>query len=67
MVPLEDLGQHNPVRGKGPCFVRATEALRVYGIVERLPTQSSCQQATEEALLICQVEGMKHRWLTSNQ
>jgi hypothetical protein len=20
IVPLEDQGQHNPVRGKGPCF-----------------------------------------------
>lgn len=24
-VPLEIEGQHNPDRGKGPCFVHATE------------------------------------------
>ena len=26
IVPFESEGQHNPRRGKGPCFVRATEA-----------------------------------------
>ena len=26
IVPFEIEGQHNPDRGKGPCFVRATEA-----------------------------------------
>jgi len=25
MVPVEDKGQQNPVRGKEPCFVHATE------------------------------------------
>jgi hypothetical protein len=25
IVPFEDTGQHNPARGKGPCFVQATE------------------------------------------
>ncbi|MDO9068444.1 MAG: hypothetical protein Q7W05_08305, partial [Deltaproteobacteria bacterium] len=24
IVPFEGLGQHNPARGKRPCFVRAT-------------------------------------------
>lgn len=27
-VPFEDKGQHNPVRGKGPCFVYATKERR---------------------------------------
>ena len=25
IVPIEAAGQHNPGRGKGPCFVHATE------------------------------------------
>lgn len=32
IVPLEGTGQHNPVRGKGPCFVRATEEWRMRGL-----------------------------------
>jgi len=28
IVPLEFEGQHNPGRGKGPCFVRATKERR---------------------------------------
>ena len=28
IVPLEFEGQHNPGRGKGPCFVRATKEQR---------------------------------------
>jgi len=28
IVPLEDMGQHNPVQGKGPCFVHATKERR---------------------------------------
>src|SRR6266581_4278034 len=28
IVPLEGTGQHNPVRGKGPCFVHATKERR---------------------------------------
>ena len=31
-VPLESKGQHNPGRGKGPCFVHATEELRIRGL-----------------------------------
>jgi hypothetical protein len=31
-VPIESEGQHNPGRGKGPCFVRATEERRVRGL-----------------------------------
>lgn len=32
IVPLEGSGQHNPSRGKGPCFVRATEEWRMRGL-----------------------------------
>jgi hypothetical protein len=32
IVPLKGTGQHNPVRGKGPCFVHATEVRRVMEI-----------------------------------
>ncbi len=32
IVPLEDKGQHNPVRGKGPCFVNATKEWRRRGL-----------------------------------
>ena len=38
IVPFEDQGQHNPVRGKGPCFVHATEEWRIRGL-------QRCQQA----------------------
>lgn len=30
--PLEAEGQHNPRRGKGPCFVHATEGRRIRGL-----------------------------------
>ena len=32
IVPIEFAGQHNPGRGKGPCFVRATEERRIRGL-----------------------------------
>ena len=32
IVPLETEGQHNPGRGKEPCFVRATEGRRIRGL-----------------------------------
>ncbi len=32
IVLLEATGQHNPRRGKEPCFVRATEELRIEGL-----------------------------------
>jgi len=32
IVPFEGVGQHNPVRGKGPCFVHATEEWRMRGL-----------------------------------
>ena len=32
IVPFEGQGQHNPTRGKGPCFVRATEERRTRGL-----------------------------------
>jgi hypothetical protein len=32
IVPIETAGQHNPGRGKEPCFVRATEARRIRGL-----------------------------------
>ena len=38
IVLLEGMGQQNPARGKGPCFVRATEARRVMEIAEWLST-----------------------------
>ena len=31
IVPFEAEGQHNPGRGKEPCFVRATEGRRIRG------------------------------------
>ena len=31
-VLFESAGQHNPGRGKGPCFVRATEERRIRGL-----------------------------------
>src|SRR6266436_5768360 len=31
-VPNAAQGQHNPGRGKGPCFVRATEGRRIRGL-----------------------------------
>jgi len=38
IVPLEDKGQHNPVRGKGPCFVHATGERRMMEIAAWLST-----------------------------
>ena len=32
IVPFEIEGQHNPGRGKEPCFVRATEGRRIRGL-----------------------------------
>ena len=32
IVPFEGKGQHNPARGKGPCFVHATEEWRMRGL-----------------------------------
>ncbi len=32
IVPFEDKGEHNPVRGKGPCFVNATKEWRRRGL-----------------------------------
>lgn len=32
IVPFEFEGQHNPGRGKEPCFVRATEERRIEGL-----------------------------------
>ena len=32
IVPFESEGHYNPGRGKGPCFVRATEGLRIRGL-----------------------------------
>jgi hypothetical protein len=32
MVAFVDTGEHNPSRGKGPCFVRATEGRRIEGL-----------------------------------
>ena len=32
IVPFETEGQHNPGRGKEPCFVRATKELRIEGL-----------------------------------
>lgn len=32
IVPIEAEGQHNPGRGKGPCFVCATEERRIRGL-----------------------------------
>ena len=31
-VPIDAEGQHNPGRGKEPCFVRATEGRRIRGL-----------------------------------
>lgn len=32
IVPFEFVGQHNPGRGKEPCFVHATEERRIRGL-----------------------------------
>ncbi len=32
IVPLEGLGQHNPVRGKGPYFVHVSDERRIRGL-----------------------------------
>ena len=32
IVPFEGTGQHNPARGKGPCFVHATKEWRMRGL-----------------------------------
>lgn len=32
IVPFEAEGQHNPGRGKEPCFARATEERRIRGL-----------------------------------
>lgn len=32
IVPFESEGQHNPGRGKGPCFVHATKERRIRGL-----------------------------------
>ncbi len=36
IVSFEDMGQHNPVREKGPCFVHATDVWRVMKIAKWL-------------------------------
>ena len=51
IVPFEGQEQHNPARGKGPCFVRATKERRAMEIAERLSTPQYRQDATEGALL----------------
>lgn len=33
-VPFEAKGQHNPRRGKGPCFVHATKGRRIRGLLK---------------------------------
>jgi len=50
-VLFEGMGQHNPTRGKGPCFVHATKGRRVMEIAERLSTPQYREDAAEEALL----------------
>jgi hypothetical protein len=32
IVPVEGLGQHNPARGKGPCFVHVFDEWRIRGL-----------------------------------
>ncbi len=56
IVPFEDMGQHNPVLGKEPCFVHATKERRVLEIAVRLLTPLCHQDATEEALWQDQVK-----------
>ncbi len=38
IVPFEGLGQHNPVRGKGPCFVHVIRRVEDQGIAIVLST-----------------------------
>ena len=33
ILPFEGMGQHNPVRGKEPCFVHATKERRMWGLL----------------------------------
>ena len=49
IVPLEGMGQHNPVQGKGPCFVHATKERR-RGDCHRANNPGNNQDAAEEAL-----------------
>src|SRR5512139_1595400 len=56
IVPREDTGQHNPVRGKGPCFVQVTKEWRMAGIAMKLSTPENirtlqrklCRKAKQE-------------------
>ena len=65
VVPFEFEGQHNPGRGKEPCFVRATEEPRVRGLppccspreVTRKLQRKLCAKAKQDRLLI------RTRWL----
>jgi len=50
IVPFENSGQHNPVRGKGPCFVHATKERR-RGDCIHANNPGINQNAAEEALL----------------
>ncbi len=49
MVPFEDEGQQNPVRGKEPCFVHATEEWREKGDCRNANNPGKDQDTTEEA------------------
>jgi hypothetical protein len=54
IVPQEGTGQHNPARGKGPCFVRATEEWRMQGIAGMLITPESIR--TLQRKLYCKAK-----------
>jgi hypothetical protein len=47
-VPFEGTGQHNPARGKGPCFAQAFEAVEDEGIAMRLTTPESIRTLTRK-------------------
>ena len=47
---VEGAGQHNPARGKRPCFVHATKEWRMRGLQNMLTTPERHQDTAEEAL-----------------
>ena len=49
IVPLEDLGQQNPARGKGPYFVHVSDEWRIRGLPSCFNPDDN-QDTTEETV-----------------
>jgi len=57
IVPFEEQGQHNPLRGKEPCFVNASEIVEVLSDCRDANNTINKEQETiEEAMLYSQAE-----------